>query len=43
VKDEWLNTLEGKFTVIIEKLKEEKARRHYKGKIEVLKEQIRKL
>ncbi len=43
VKDEWLNTLEAKFAAIIEKLKEERARRHYKDKIEGLKEQIRKL
>lgn len=43
VKDEWLNTLEAKFTQIIEKLKEEKARRHYKDKIDHLKDKIRKL
>lgn len=38
VKNEWLNSLESKFTMIIEKLKEEKARRHYTEKIENLKE-----
>jgi len=33
VRDEWLSTLEGQFAKIIEKIKEERARRHYKDKI----------
>lgn len=43
VKDECLSQLEQNFTVILEKMKQEKARRYYKDKIDELKEQIRRL
>lgn len=43
LKDEWLDVLETKFSIIVDKLREEKTRRLYKDKIETLQAQIRYL